>query len=683
MSSRSLRFFLASIMITLSLFSKAQEGEVIKLISYRDEGRVLLRWAPNKASAWLELNKNGYTLERYTIIRDAKRVFPAEKLRILDSFKPASLQEWDNVAYDNKYAAIVAQAIFGDGFELQPDHLSGDIISSIQLSKEQDLRYSFTILASDQSFEVAQMAGLGFEDLNVNSNEAYMYKLYGNYGSVASDTTYTIVDINDVAPLPRIKVFGVEFEDSKAMLRWRADYYEEVYSSYIIEKSEDGVNYKPINDTPTITTSTEKPKISSWMLKSDTLISNDQKYYYRIRGKTPFGIIGPVSEVVDGIGKPALDISIGITKAEVEVFGIQLFWETSGMSGKDIHTYYIHRSANSIDYYLLDSLAGDQNQYIDQNPLASNYYKIKGFDKFGQKAWSLPYYVQAEDSIPPKVPVDIIGICDSTGRVKLRWSKNPEGDTKGYRVFRSRIKGADYRQITVDLATDTIFYDNVDLGTLSKKMYYKVLAVDNRGNKSVLSRESFVQLIDIIPPVPPRVTGYRLDKEKVEISWSNSSSSDAAKNRLYRVNKDSTELIKELSIVEDRLNYTDSTAKIGFFSYYLTAVDSIGNESAKSNTIRVKAREPSRVNDIKLVVKVDRKIGVINLKWEQESNEVLYRLYRAKDEDPISLYKVFTGDVNEFADGALEINSKYHYRLQVITQEGSNSILSDQIDIVF
>ena len=683
MTSQLIRFFTAIILISLSSHSWAQESNSIQLISYRDEGRILLRWAPSKASDWLELNKKGYTLERYTIIRNSTRVFPAEQLKMNDSLKPVSLQEWEKISFDNKYAAVVAQAIYGDEFQIQQEHQSTDILSSIQISKEQNLRYSFTILAADQSFEVAQMAGLGFEDIDVHKNEAYMYKLYGNFGSLVSDTAYTIVTIGDVAPLPMIEEIQAEFGDRNVMLTWRSDYYKEVYSSYIIEKSEDNIHYQTLNNIPTITTSVDKTKSLKWMMKSDSLSENEKLFYYRISGNTPFGIVGPPSNIISGFGTPEMDLSIGIIDAFVIEDEIHLMWETVGVSSKRIVKHLIHRSASSEEYILIDSVTGEQNQYIDRNPLASNYYKIVGANKLGQLVWSLPYFVQAEDSIPPVVPLGLTGICDLNGRIELRWLKNREEDVKGYRVFRSRVHGAEYIQVTVEPASDTIYYDTVDLHTLSKKMYYRILAVDNRGNRSSLSAKTLVKLTDIIPPVPPRITGYQLDKATVKISWKKSSSQDVVKIRLFKENVDSITMVKEIPFSDGLTSYSDSTFSNGLVSYFLTAVDSSGNESVKSNVIQLDARVISKANDIKLSITANRAMGGRVLKWGSGSGNEVFRLYKAKDKEPITLYKVFGWDVGEFSDDLLEVNSKYHYRLQVLYDNGGTSVFSNEIDIVY
>jgi uncharacterized protein len=683
MSSLLARFFATLSIIFLSAHCWAQADNALKLISFRDDGRILLRWAPSKASDWLELNKNGYTLERYTIIRDSSRVYPPDFLRLSISLKPVPIQDWESVSLDDKYAAIAAQAIYGDSFQAQIDPSVTGMLDVLRLSKEQQMRYSFTLLAADQSFEIAQMSGLGFEDLNVHENEAYMYKLYGNYSNVASDTAYTIVTIENGAHLPKVQIFESEFGDKKVMLRWRVDYFKEVYSSYIIEKSEDSIRFQPLNDTPTITTSPGKGVSLKWMVKSDSLSINGKKFYYRIRGKTPFGIIGPASEVLSGIGISKMDLSIGIIDTDINMDGIYLTWKVKGTSRNQISKFLIHRSANAKEFYLLDSVTGGMNQYMDRKPLVANYYKIAGIDETGHQFWSLPFFVQAEDSIPPMVPIGLIGICDSTGRVELHWERNREDDLKGYRIFRSRVATTDYRQITVEAIQDTVFYDKVDLHNLSRKIYYKVLAGDNRGNISPLSREVLVRLVDIVPPVPPRITSYKLKNSAVEINWRKSSSKDVNSIRIFKTFGDSTILIKETPAYSGVTNYQDSVLSDGLVSYFLTAIDSSGNESISSNSVWLDITGMSKENEVTLSVIADRKRGVIKIWWSPGEEALAYRLYKAIEGNPISLYKVFTGNIHEFKDELLEVNTRYRYRLQMVNHEGVTLKFSNEIEIVY
>lgn len=668
------------VIITLTVTQVNAQDSSLKMISFRDEDRILLRWAPVNASDWIELNKVGYSLKRYTIIRDSVRVYPPELVVLKKSLKPETLIEWESFSYDNDYAAVVAQSIYGDSFNPELDNTGTDIGSIIQRSKEQDMRFSFCLIAADQSFEVARMAGLAYEDKSISKDEKYLYKLYGNFSSKVADTIYLVVDESNSPPLPVINDFISDFGDKVVTLSWRTDYLSSVYTSYILEKSIDGKSFQPADKNPAIIAIPENNENSKRMIKTDSLLDNKTKYYYRIRGKSPFGSIGPPSKTISGFGRKDFKIGLAITNGEVKKEGIEIFWGTDDKSSSIATKYIIHRSMNSDVYEQLDSVPGTENSYLDKQPLSSNYYRIVAISKNGQKIETYPFFVQLEDSISPQKPVGLRGMADTTGIVQLKWHENIEKDLSGYRVYRSRIKDNEYRQITITEINDAFFKDSVGLSTLSRKMYYRIQSIDNRGNRSKLSDPIKVSLPDKIPPVPPRIIGYEQEASKTKIRWTNSSSKDVLSTRIYRIYNSNIHLLTEISNNSGITSYTDSSNVSGEFDYYLIAVDSAGNKSIRSNVIRLTKRSKRELNfEVKAIV--DRINGVIDLEWNIKMDNGVFKIYRSKDNEPLTLYHTLEKNDNGFRDFDLVINSKYKYMVQANNVVNRISITSNQIEI--
>jgi len=683
MSSRLSFVLIFTFLLGFPYLAISQDIKGLKLISYRQEGRVLLRWAPKSSASWLEWNDNGYSLIRYTIIRDSIRVYPPESLILGNSIRPTTVDDWEKASMDNKYAAIAAQAIYGNSFQAETENDEKSVMQFIQLAKEQEMRYSFTILSADQSFEVAELAGLGYEDIGVKEDEIYLYKLFGNNGLEASDTVYNYVDLYDHAQLPKVIEVSADFKDRVVSLSWRSEYYVDTYTSYLVEKSTDGSTFKQLDDLGTITASQDRTEVVEWMMKSDSLADNNKLYYYRIRGRTAFGIVGPPSDVVEGSGRKDFSLSIGIINAKETQRGVDIGWSVEGQAVDQIDKFLIERSTNSIDFKLLDSVSGNVNHYKDLAPQPSNYYKVTAKNVFGDEISSLPYFVQTHDSIPPSIPTGLLGMADTTGLVTLNWLENIEPDVVGYRVFRSRSLNGVFRQVTVKETEDTLYQDVVELNTLSKNIYYKVSAVDNRGNTSELSSEVLIDLPDLIPPVPPRITGYKINDSSIVLSWINSSSKDVVSTKLFKRTTDSLIHLNAIDCPEVVTEYIDSTGHQGAASYYLIAFDESGNESAKSNSIEIDSQNHQKHGQIKLVAKADRRKKAINLSWEPVSKAQEFRIYKSKNEEPISLYKVLTGNITEFEDDRLEVNSVYHYRVQLVNLDQGNMVFSKQVDIVY
>ena len=62
-----------------------------------------------------------------------------------------------------------------------------------------------------------------------------------------------------------------------------------------------------------------------------------------------------------------------------------------------------------------------------------------------------------------------------------------KADLYGYRVFRANSKHEEFSQITVESVFYSHYTDTISLQTLTKKVYYKILAVDQRQNWSEFS----------------------------------------------------------------------------------------------------------------------------------------------------------------------------------------------------
>ncbi|MDR2423363.1 MAG: hypothetical protein LBD59_01390, partial [Prevotellaceae bacterium] len=141
------------------------------------QNTVLLRWAASSTTLWLHTNKYGFDIERYTLVRDGK-VLDAPEIKKLNStpVKAKPLDEWETIAGSNDYAAIIAQALYGEDFTLS----TGDPVSIstiVAISQELEQRFTVSLYAADQSFAAALMAGWAWRDTDIRKNERYLYRI--------------------------------------------------------------------------------------------------------------------------------------------------------------------------------------------------------------------------------------------------------------------------------------------------------------------------------------------------------------------------------------------------------------------------------------------------------------------------------------------------------------------------
>ncbi|NDV70449.1 hypothetical protein D0T66_16230, partial [Dysgonomonas sp. 25] len=203
--------------------------------------KIQLRWAVNSPSAWYYTNKHGITIERYTLMRGEGILDTPEKVVLTPSpLKPHPLDDWQHIAQKDNYAAIIAQALYGDDFEVSGGEK--DISQIIALSQEQEQRYAMSMFAAEMSYEAALFAGWGFEDKTAVQGERYLYRII----PVSPDTQKTVemgsayVGLDDYRELPRPLELDAIWGNGSVMVTWNSRLLEQYYTAYHLEKSEDG-----------------------------------------------------------------------------------------------------------------------------------------------------------------------------------------------------------------------------------------------------------------------------------------------------------------------------------------------------------------------------------------------------------------------------------------------------------
>ncbi len=92
---RTIHLISCFLLLLLPIHLQAAGGDTIKvsLRANAQQDRIQLRWAVNSPSAWYFTNKNGFTLVRYTIMRDSTVLETPEKITIAHVLKPQPLDE--------------------------------------------------------------------------------------------------------------------------------------------------------------------------------------------------------------------------------------------------------------------------------------------------------------------------------------------------------------------------------------------------------------------------------------------------------------------------------------------------------------------------------------------------------------------------------------------------------------
>ncbi len=597
-------FFSLAFFSFLSCVLWGQNPAKLHLSAEPQSSQIRLRWAIDNPLAWQLANRYGYTLERIEIL-DHHVVTAYPKRRILNDYpiKPADSALWKEKFDQHQSYAILSQALFGESFQtsFQTNH---PMFQAFNQTQQDEQRFTISLLAADQCFDAACLAGLGWVDSIIDPNKTYLYRLYVNMPDslISCDTARILISPAKKKNYPKISDIFSETGDKSVFLSWNIRHFKGIYSHYIIEKSTDQKQFTIIANATSLNVS-EHGEESFFI---DT-ITNDQPYYYRISGVNIFGVAGPVSDVIKVVGKPDFseypkDLTIHETTEN-----IRLEWTFDEAMNKDVSHFLIEHQLSLNDESTLLSRVSEKQRYYDlklSKLTASNYFTVVAVYKNGQERRSYSCFYQPVDSVPPLPPKGLCGFADSLGIVKLYWQANSEPDLDGYRIFCANQANQEVIQRSKTLCTDTIFYDTISTNT-DKSVYYQVIAVDKRGNKSDFSTKIEVKRVQQFPPMitfedsvnafsivipdplpAPKITAFAdRDNRQITLNWK--TSYPILEIQLFR-KKDhgDWQLLDHFEPVDN--HYHDVKLEINSTYFYrLKCVDKEGHHSPVSPPVQV------------------------------------------------------------------------------------------------
>lgn len=646
----------------------------IQVIARVQKDKILLRWAPTNAIAWKKLNTYGYIVERYTITRDNKTLETPEKIILAKVSKPEPVEKWENLIETDDNAAIVAQAIYGEEFSVTGTDNKLETI--INVSEENEQRFTFALYTIDKDFEIALKAGLGFADTTAKINEKYAYRISSNVPQNEMIIEYggIFTGLKEYQPLPKPMDFRAHFMDKSAMLSWNFKIMSHMYGSYYVERSADKKNFQRITSKPYTNLNQENPN-NKQIFYIDS-IANSIAYSYRIQGVTSFGELGPYSEVISGKGKSILKYVPHLTVKDFKDDStVTLSWEFPEEGDNEISGFELNRSDKDDDHYtaVLKNIPA-KNRSVTYNKLsASNYFTITAIGKQGNNRTSFPMLVQPVDSVPPSKPIGLKATIDSLGVVKISWDKNKEKDLMGYRIYKSYNTNEEASQLTVSPHEPNTYEDKVVIKNLNSKVYYKIIAVDNHYNMSPYSDLLIVKKPDLIPPTSPIFTKYDIKEGTVVLAWIGSQSEDAVSQQLYRKENEQEKWELIFNDASKAESYQDKkTIEGSTYRYAIFATDESGlksNPSPEMALVVPKYTVKPAVKGFYAVVNTNNKS--IDLSWDYKEIDVAnFELYKSTNQEPMQLIQILTSESRKLSDPTLTINTTYKYGIRAVFKDG-------------
>jgi len=660
----------------------------IKILSKVAGDGVWLRWAPVDYVTWQLANKYGYVVERYTLspsgaLKDNKPVVIGPAI-----IKPYTKQALDELSKSVKEAAVLQELIYN----VEPATTVIGPAALMKQNEEMENRFGITLFVCDLSIKIAEAAGLYVVDASAVKDERYIYKISvtNNPATKSIEPAVVVVDVKEDKPLQPFKDVTATFADKKVTLSWSTVTHNGVYTAYIIEKSEDGKDFKLVSDLPYVPMSKVETEEVHFV---DSLAANDKAYYYQVRGITPFAEKGPASNVVTGTGKFDLTGTVILREVKSVKGQASIQWNFPVNKEAMIKGFVVSRASKPEGPFVdvtPKSLPVGAREMIDTNLSSSAYYQVKAVDAAGQEVThSLPFFVHVEDNTPPAVPTELSGAADKDGIVILKWKPNSDNDLIGYRVFSSHDPKHEFVEVTRKIISTNSYSDTINTKVLNKHIYYTIVAVDNNFNASKYSTPCKVARPDLIAPSPPAFSKIEQKDNTVRLEWINSVSDDLSASRLYRV----TTMDSLKVLVRDPLanwdkskpltTFVDNALRQGkTYHYVVEAYDSAENvSSATSRQINVESGIREDVTDLIAVINREKKI--VTLKWNYDLPSTKCFIYRKRNNESFSLYQIVEGPIKEFTDKEVVVNNIYSYRVQLVLSTKVKTELSKSLKVPF
>lgn len=668
--------------------------------SYGDS--VVLRWAPHDAAIWLLANHYGWNIYRdktESEFTEEDTIFTVKLNQ--EPIRPLTLEEMMQ-KYDSThiYVGAAAQALYGPSY-FNPKEEDGMENFVFRREQEQTQRMAMAYMAAEGHTDAADAIGLRFVDKNVKKGEIYTYRIEC---LIPEEIAMLPIQLIDIACTPFVRndnqlVPGIHFLQNTpytAFIFWPKNQL----SGYYVERSEDnGKKWTPVNDAPIFgfnPTENEYEvfgdEVGSLLVGHVGFIDSlklNKKYVYRVRAFDAFGDFAPErkSEAfqMEDLIPPAVPVLDFIIPEDNKTCTLNWYMDREDEDLKGFVVTFSNDPSGPWDR-VTDVLPPKTRQWVDKNAhdRSRGYYRIFAMDNSGNISYSLSQINNIEDDMPPSAPKGFAGAVDTSGIVILQWRKNPEHDILGYRVYFANQMDHDFIQRTGQRTEDTLFVDSVERNTLTKYIYYYVVAEDNSHNFSAPSDTLAVPIPDLIPPGVAVLQDHTQTDESVTFTWIQSTSNDVAAYYIYR-KMDNEKQWKHVRIITpDELAPTDYIVFTDYpepssvnYNYCIEVFDKGRLSSGKTGQTTVRFRG-SAIVEIPLTLKAtlnkSKTCAKLEFSYEYNSKNDYYGvIFKSVGDEPAYACASFKRGETTYTDCELKPDQKTTYYIQMFLGKGRRS----------
>ena len=689
--------FLMMMFCVFALRTNAQQNKPTDSIKYVNKllvlgkymgDSVVLRWTTANYPLWMAVRKAGVDVYRAEFNAVTNALDNQKKLTTLP-LKPMTLEEMKNhFSKTDTTAAMIAQVMYGGMNNGKQD--TENLENLDLLEAEQSNRFVYATYLADLYPNIANAIALRFVDKTAVKGKQYYYYLKSDFKTpgIVFEESGTLVNTTAYIKPEKLQSLDGMGLDRSVRLFWSRLEGEGRYTAYQIERKDGSRSFSTRTSNPFINPNNPKDDTDDEAIVfMDSIPQNYVPYQYRVRGITAFGEHGDWAEItVKGRDLTPPSMPVNVIAASQGGKKVKITWKMP-TKGKDLAGFVIGRSENyegpysPVDdqlYSVNDTVAFDLNANIHQR----NFYLVSAIDTAGNAARSLPAYSVIVDSIAPAKPIGLTATIDSLGVVKLHWPMGKEEDLAGYNIYRANSSKEEFSVINNAQVQDNNYMDMVDINSLTKDAYYKIVAFDKSNNPSEYSDIVSVKKPDYIPPVAPQITDFWVEENQVKLKFMPSNSSDLKEYYVYR--KVDTTFDKIATLLKSDSIFVDLKLPQNELLWYtMVAVDSAGllSEQAFPQRITLPIKGAELPNLMLSAKKTEK--GVV-ISWDKSvhlPNGAKLMLYKSYEQNPLEQYQLIENFNDDFIDLEVEKDKTINYMVKLQLPNGSSSSFSNKIEV--
>jgi fibronectin type 3 domain-containing protein len=684
------RLLIIAILITCTLASWGQKKDTILLIhSYNPAKGMQMKWLPRSYQVFLEGFRSGYVISRAEIKAQNGTETRGEFVRIHDG----TIKYWpvDKLKEEIKKDSTLAPAgIFITGANDLINRKGGtNIREAVDQANGEEMLHLLGSFVTISDNRMAEALGMYFTDKSYQPSAKYLYKI--EIPGKSDLISYLLVFPFRNEPKEKVMGFTAKLIPGAVHLNWFNNNNKNYpyYNIYRSEKKNSG--FVKLNKVPYVGNVGNAKFNNQTSAYTDSFPSYNKTYYYKIAGINAFEEEGTPSQVLE-VKTLYLLQNAPVISESPDNKTITIKWVADIEEKKYIKGFTVKRAKRGEGPYRKlhkDILPPATFSFTDKTEKgSSNYYVVTAYGAAGDSVSSLLKVHLLVDSVPPAKPVMLTGVCDTNGIVTIKWKNNREEDLEGYRIFKASDKRHEPERVISGHISDTTLTDTINLKRPYNKIYYRIVALDNVFNSSVPSEFIEVILPDKTPPVNGYLKTYSTGMKGITIEWQPSNAFDLNKMYLMRKAELEPKFSPLLIMKGDSLRiatYTDTSAASGMtYQYTLVAEDEAGLRSGYSNILTIEQLNKTVIRAVTNLAGIaNRDNKMIKLTWDYPQNATGFRIYRSRNNDPLSTYEYISGDKREFYDSWLKPNSKYRYLIVAELPGGFTSGYSNEIEVKY